>query len=216
MSHATVPCSCAVRAARRTEIEMLVQGLWVVAMRCAAVCVPAAAAPPLASAASAVECVQLHHGAVECGGEVFYRAPGGVAHRVHGRSLQASGGDDVVPEPEPVPQPQSWQADTEEAFGEVLELDGDASLSPLAFWMDVAVVIVLVLAAGLFSGLNIGLMALDAAELKQILTSKSGSVSERDRNYARRVLPVVKDTHHVLVTLLLCNCVSPRTAAEQQ
>eukprot|EP01044_Picomonas_judraskeda_P034969 COSAG03_NODE_14744_length_453_cov_1.457627_1_plen_30_part_10 len=30
------------------------------------------------------------------------------------------------------------------------------------------------------------------------------------------MLPVVKDTHHVLVTLLLCNCVSPRTSAEQQ
>ena len=70
---------------------------------------------------------------------------------------------------------------------------------------------VLVLAAGLFSGLNIGLMALDAVELEQIVNTEDSSVSAKDREHAKRVLPIVQDTHRVLVTLLLCNCVSPLT-----
>ena len=147
--------------------------------------------------------MQLHADAVECGGEVFYRRAAGTAD-VHGRSLQSHG---VGPAAEPEPEP-SWETNTEEALGQVLEMDGDATLRPLAFWIDVALVTILVLTAGLFSGLNIGLMALDAAELEKVATTTGGSFSQRDRDHAQRVLPVVKDTHRTLVTLLLCNCVS--------
>ena len=181
---------------------MRAQGLLLAAVQYGTgACAPAGATAPSAPGPAVLHCEQLHSDAVVCDGEVFYRRPAAV---VHGRSLQSNGvGLAAEPEPEP-----SWETKTEQALGQVLEMDADAPLSPLAFWIDVALVTTLVLTAGLFSGLNIGLMALDAAELEKIATTEGGSVSQRDRDHARRVLPVVKDTHQVLVTLLLCNCVS--------
>eukprot|EP01117_Protostelium_nocturnum_P003056 TRINITY_DN1399_c0_g1_i1.p1 TRINITY_DN1399_c0_g1~~TRINITY_DN1399_c0_g1_i1.p1 ORF type:complete len:392 (-),score=52.35 TRINITY_DN1399_c0_g1_i1:68-1243(-) len=59
----------------------------------------------------------------------------------------------------------------------------------------------LVCTAGLMSGLTIGLMSLDQMNL-QIL-SHSGDATQK--KYANRILPVVKNHHHLMVTLLLCN-----------
>ena len=142
-------------------------------------------ATPAARDAAAVPCVRLRDDAVLCGSEVFQRVA-----RSPGRSLQAN---ETAP---------GWEGAAEELF----DMDEDAELSLTAFWLDVALVAVLVLSAGLFSGLNIGLMALDVAELEQIVSAKSSSVDAVDLDHARQVLPVVRDTHLTLVTLLLCNC----------
>ena len=130
--------------------------------------------------AATVECVRLHD-AVVCDGEVFRRA-GAAAHRR--RALQGAANGTAEP-------PDEW---------------GDAHLSAAEYWVDALFVALLVLAAGLFSGLNIGLLALDVNELETIVAAKSGVVSERDQQNAARVLPVVRNTHQLLVTLLLSNC----------
>lgn len=61
--------------------------------------------------------------------------------------------------------------------------------------------VVLVLFAGLMSGLTLGLMSLDAVELEVL--KRSGSPTER--KHAAAIIPVVHNQHFLLVTLLLCN-----------
>ncbi|KAK9829089.1 hypothetical protein WJX72_003831 [[Myrmecia] bisecta] len=61
--------------------------------------------------------------------------------------------------------------------------------------------IALVLIGGVMSGLTLGLMSLDALDLEVL--SRTGTPKEQ--KYAKRVLPVIRKPHLVLVTLLLCN-----------
>jgi len=63
--------------------------------------------------------------------------------------------------------------------------------------MDIVIVIALILASGMFSGLTIGLMGLSLDEVQR-------SADLGDRN-ALRVLPIIKKGNHLLVTLLLGN-----------
>lgn len=65
----------------------------------------------------------------------------------------------------------------------------------------VGVACLLVLFAGIMSGLTLGLMSLGLVELE--ILQQSGSSSERKQ--AAAILPVVKKQHQLLVTLLLCN-----------
>lgn len=58
-----------------------------------------------------------------------------------------------------------------------------------------------VLFAGLMSGLTLGLMSMDIVELEVL--RRSGS--ETEAKQAERIIPVIKDAHFLLVTLLLCN-----------
>lgn len=51
------------------------------------------------------------------------------------------------------------------------------------------------------SGLTLGLMSMDIVELEVL--KRSGSVQEQ--RHAERIIPVIKDAHFLLVTLLLCN-----------
>ncbi|KAI4317745.1 hypothetical protein L6164_025590 [Bauhinia variegata] len=60
---------------------------------------------------------------------------------------------------------------------------------------------VLVLFAGIMSGLTLGLMSLGLVDLE--ILQQSGSPAEKKQ--AAAILPVVKKQHHLLVTLLLCN-----------
>ncbi|XP_033138311.1 putative DUF21 domain-containing protein At1g03270 isoform X2 [Brassica rapa] len=65
----------------------------------------------------------------------------------------------------------------------------------------VSVACLLVLFAGIMSGLTLGLMSLGLVELE--ILQQSGSSAEKKQ--AAAILPVVKKQHQLLVTLLLCN-----------
>ncbi|XBH82482.1 hypothetical protein VPH35_071123 [Triticum aestivum] len=72
------------------------------------------------------------------------------------------------------------------------------------FFEHIAVIVVLVLFAGLMSGLTLGLMSLSLVDLEVL--AKSGT--DKDRKYAAKILPVVKNQHLLLCTLLICNAVA--------
>lgn len=63
---------------------------------------------------------------------------------------------------------------------------------------------VLVLFAGMMSGLTLGLMSLGLVELE--ILQRSGTAIEKKQ--AAVILPVVQKQHQLLVTLLLCNAVA--------
>ncbi|CAM0875496.1 unnamed protein product [Alopecurus aequalis] len=69
------------------------------------------------------------------------------------------------------------------------------------FFEHIAIIVVLVLFAGLMSGLTLGLMSLSLVDLEVL--SKSGT--DKDKKYAAKILPVVKNQHLLLCTLLICN-----------
>lgn len=69
------------------------------------------------------------------------------------------------------------------------------------FFIRIIIVIALVLFAGLMSGLTLGLMSMSLVDLEVL--AKSGKPS--DRKYAAKILPVVKNQHLLLCTLLICN-----------
>ncbi|KAL6758137.1 hypothetical protein V8C86DRAFT_2604553 [Haematococcus lacustris] len=61
-----------------------------------------------------------------------------------------------------------------------------------------------VLLAGFASGLTLGLMSLDATQLEVL--RRSGTAQER--KHAAKIMPVLKNSHHLLVTLLLVNALA--------
>ncbi|VVA89814.1 unnamed protein product [Arabis nemorensis] len=69
------------------------------------------------------------------------------------------------------------------------------------WYVVVGVACLLVLFAGIMSGLTLGLMSLGLVELE--ILQQSGSSAEKKQSAA--ILPVVKKQHQLLVTLLLCN-----------
>ncbi|GAB4846849.1 DUF21 domain-containing protein At2g14520 [Ancistrocladus abbreviatus] len=69
------------------------------------------------------------------------------------------------------------------------------------FWIRVMICLLLVLFAGLMSGLTLGLMSLSLVELEVL--AQSGTPS--DRKHAAKIMPVVKRQHLLLCTLLICN-----------
>ncbi|PKA60436.1 DUF21 domain-containing protein [Apostasia shenzhenica] len=69
------------------------------------------------------------------------------------------------------------------------------------FWLYLSVSLGLVMFAGLMSGLTLGLMSLNLVDLEVI--SKAGN--PKDRANAAKILPVVKQQHLLLCTLLIGN-----------
>ncbi|KAJ9561182.1 hypothetical protein OSB04_006342 [Centaurea solstitialis] len=69
------------------------------------------------------------------------------------------------------------------------------------FFIYIVIILVLVLFAGLMSGLTLGLMSMSLVDLEVL--AKSGT--PKDRIYAEKILPVVKNQHLLLCTLLICN-----------
>ncbi|PON55140.1 CBS domain containing protein [Parasponia andersonii] len=69
------------------------------------------------------------------------------------------------------------------------------------FFVHIVVIVLLVVFAGLMSGLTLGLMSLSLVDLEVL--AKSGT--PKDRIYAAKILPVVKNQHLLLCTLLICN-----------
>ncbi|KAJ1838663.1 hypothetical protein LPJ70_005369, partial [Coemansia sp. RSA 2708] len=75
------------------------------------------------------------------------------------------------------------------------------------FYVRLIVCAVLVLAGGLLAGLTLGLMSLDETNLQILATSGTA----QQQKYARRIQPIRKNGHWLLVTLLLGNTVINET-----
>uniref|UniRef100_A0A2C9K129 CNNM transmembrane domain-containing protein n=1 Tax=Biomphalaria glabrata TaxID=6526 RepID=A0A2C9K129_BIOGL len=69
------------------------------------------------------------------------------------------------------------------------------------FWIYIGIYVGLVIFAGLMSGLTMGLLSLDSTTLATMING--GTPNER--KHAKRIFPVVKRHHLLLVTLLLSN-----------
>lgn len=70
-----------------------------------------------------------------------------------------------------------------------------------AFFIRILIVALLVMFAGVMSGLTLGLMSMSLVDLEVL--AKSGT--PQDRKHAAKILPVVKNQHLLLCTLLICN-----------
>lgn len=80
-------------------------------------------------------------------------------------------------------------------------LESEIEFGTSTWYIYAAVCCLLVLFAGLMSGLTLGLMSLSLVDLE--ILNRSGSPSEQKQ--AAAILPVVQKQHQLLVTLLLCN-----------
>ncbi|KAL4318959.1 hypothetical protein GQ457_18G019580 [Hibiscus cannabinus] len=69
------------------------------------------------------------------------------------------------------------------------------------FFVYLVIIVLLVIFAGMMSGLTLGLMSLSLVDLEVL--AKSGTPA--DRRHAAKILPVVENQHLLLCTLLICN-----------
>ncbi|CAN1272279.1 DUF21 domain-containing protein At2g14520 [Linum perenne] len=75
------------------------------------------------------------------------------------------------------------------------------------FFIHIVIIVLLVLFAGMMSGLTLGLMSMSLVDLEVL--AKSGS--PHHRKHAEKILPVVRNQHLLLCTLLICNAAAMET-----
>ncbi|CAG7717904.1 unnamed protein product [Allacma fusca] len=73
--------------------------------------------------------------------------------------------------------------------------------SILPVWAHIVILIVLLCLSGLFSGLNLGLMAIDRTEIQIIVNTGT----EKERRYAKKIQPLRDNGNYLLCSLLLGN-----------
>ncbi|NXS54952.1 CNNM4 protein, partial [Brachypteracias leptosomus] len=83
--------------------------------------------------------------------------------------------------------------------GRIVVLEEKKSLLPL--WLQVILIAGLLVLSGMFSGLNLGLMALDPMELR--IVQNCGT--EKEKRYARKIEPIRRKGNYLLCSLLLGN-----------
>ncbi|XP_028828631.1 metal transporter CNNM4-like isoform X2 [Denticeps clupeoides] len=83
--------------------------------------------------------------------------------------------------------------------GKLRVVEEKASLLPL--WLQVILVCSLLVLSGMFSGLNLGLMALDPMELR--IVQNCGT--DKEKQYARKIEPIRRKGNYLLCSLLLGN-----------
>jgi len=76
------------------------------------------------------------------------------------------------------------------------------------FWVYLFGSVFLILFAGLMSGLTVGLMSLDVTTLSVLAAT---SDDPKERTNARKLIPLLKKQHLLLVTLLLANAAAMET-----
>lgn len=84
------------------------------------------------------------------------------------------------------------------------------------FWLLIAVVVLCIVSAALAAGLTLGLVSLDPFGLAVIIATQESDCKtfeerdklSRDKTRAQQMLPLVRDHHMLLVTLLLSNTVA--------
>ncbi|XP_029295630.1 LOW QUALITY PROTEIN: metal transporter CNNM4-like [Cottoperca gobio] len=83
--------------------------------------------------------------------------------------------------------------------GRVRVVEVAKSLMPV--WLQVIIIAFLLVLSGMFSGLNLGLMALDPMELR--IVQSCGT--EKEKKYARKIEPIRRKGNYLLCSLLLGN-----------
>ncbi|GIY09010.1 metal transporter CNNM2 [Caerostris darwini] len=93
-------------------------------------------------------------------------------------------------------KPAEWIHQGSEAW---LRLEPVGRILPM--WLQICIICTLLILSGLFSGLNLGLMALDRTELQVI----ENCGTETEKKYARVISPLRKRGNYLLCSLLLGN-----------
>ncbi|KAM9325560.1 metal transporter CNNM2 [Gastrophryne carolinensis] len=109
-----------------------------------------------------------------------------------------------VSSPPPIPgHPQPWTETTwvYHAGDDTRVIVVEEKKFLLPFWLQVIFIALLLCLSGMFSGLNLGLMALDPMELR--IVQNCGT--DKEKNYARRIEPVRRQGNYLLCSLLLGN-----------
>ncbi|KAG2217255.1 hypothetical protein INT45_010263 [Circinella minor] len=93
------------------------------------------------------------------------------------------------------------------AIGNNEEEKETLSVSSAGFWGQVLAIFALVICSGIVAGLTLGLMSLDATNLAILSTAGTA----KQQKYAAKILPIRKNAHLLLTSLLLTNTVLNET-----
>ena len=87
-----------------------------------------------------------------------------------------------------------------------MPIDNNTETGMKVSYIDLAIIFVLAMMSGAFSGLNLGLLGLDVRNLELLTKGPFNNEQEvRDAEYAKRILPLRKKGNLLLCTILLGN-----------